>query len=279
MPPGVQLAQSPHLASLAEQQSYVLRRDQLCRACLSWDALQAQLTAGRWRTSGPVVVVLHNGPLTPLQRMWVAVLAAGPDGALCGLTAAALDGLTGWSDDVVHLLVRRGARPAATPGVPVHVHESRRYRPADDRHPLRLPPRTRTERSLVDAAVWMRSPRRACGLIVAGVQQRLATAAGLATTLAAAGRVRHRRVLTAVLADVAGGAEALSELDFAAFCRRHGFPEPTRQAVRLAVPDVAASSTPSSGAATGGPCTWRWTVPCTSSSARTGTTWRAATRS
>lgn len=231
--PWAQLARSSHLASVAEQQAYVLRRDQMCRAGLSWDALQAQLSAGRWRTCGPAVVVLHNGPLTPAQRRWVAVLAAGPDGALCGLTAAALDGLTGWSDDTVHVLVRRGARPAATPEVRVQVHESRRYRPPDDRHPLRLPPRTRTERSLVDAAVWLRSPRRACGLMVAGVQQRLATAAGLAAALTAAGRVRHRRVLTAVLADVDGGAEALSELDFAAFCRRHGFPEPIRQAVRL----------------------------------------------
>jgi very-short-patch-repair endonuclease len=32
--------------------------------------------------------------------------------------------------------------------------------------------------------------------------------------------------------DIAGGAEALSEIDFARLCRRHGLPMPLRQVVR-----------------------------------------------
>ncbi len=151
---------------------------------------------------------------------------------MCGRTAAAADGLAGWEDDVIHVLVRRGERPSPLPGLAIRVHESRRYEEARDRHPSRTPPRTRLERSLVDAAVWSRSERTACGLLVAGVQQRLTRAERLAGELQAAGRVRHHRLLLQVLHDVAGGAQALSELDFARFCRRHRLPEPERQVVR-----------------------------------------------
>jgi hypothetical protein len=50
------------------------------------------------------------------------------------------------------------------------------------------------------------------------------------------GRVRHRRLLRRVLADVEGGAQALSEVDFGHLCRRFGLPAPVRQA--LSVDDV-----------------------------------------
>jgi hypothetical protein len=85
---------------------------------------------------------------------------------------------------------------------------------------------------LVDAAVWSASPRRACALVAAGVQQRLTTVERLRRELLKAGAVRHRRLLLGVLDDIAGGAQALSEIDFAGLCRRAGLPAPTRQAVR-----------------------------------------------
>jgi very-short-patch-repair endonuclease len=44
--------------------------------------------------------------------------------------------------------------------------------------------------------------------------------------------VRRRALIRATLADVAGGAEALSELDLCALVRRFGLPEPDRQAER-----------------------------------------------
>jgi hypothetical protein len=34
------------------------------------------------------------------------------------------------------------------------------------------------------------------------------------------------------VADIAGGSQALSEIDFVRLCRRHGLPEPQRQQVR-----------------------------------------------
>jgi hypothetical protein len=77
--------------------------------------------------------------------------------------------------------------------------------------------------------VWSRSPRTACGALAAGVQQRLTTAERLRSALEPAGRVQHRKLLLAVLADIEGGAQAVSELDFLRFCRRHGLPRPQLQ--------------------------------------------------
>ena len=45
-------------------------------------------------------------------------------------------------------------------------------------------------------------------------------------------RLRRRLLIQATLADVAGGAQALSELDLADLLRRFGIPEPDRQASR-----------------------------------------------
>jgi hypothetical protein len=69
-------------------------------------------------------------------------------------------------------------------------------------------------------------------VLAAGVQQRLTTAPRLLEELSLAGAVRHRRLMAAALVDIAGGAQAVSEMDFSRFCARHGLPVPTRQTVR-----------------------------------------------
>jgi very-short-patch-repair endonuclease len=102
----------------------------------------------------------------------------------------------------------------------------------DDVHPLRQPPRTRIARSLVDAAAWMATDRGAQAVLAAGVQQRLARVADLTAVVARNQRLPRRVVIQATLDDIAGGAQALSELDFTRLLRRHRLPEPDRQAQR-----------------------------------------------
>lgn len=174
---------------------------------------------------------MHNGPLTHRQEMWAAVRNAGWPSALAARTAAAEHGLVGWQADCVEIVVPKGTLIPPGLGIDVKVHESRRFSP-DDIHVGRGLPQVRVERALVDAAVWSRACRTACGLMAAGVQQRLTTAARLRAELEAAGAVRHRRVLLAALADIEGGAEAVSEIDFIRFCRRNGLPKPVHQEVR-----------------------------------------------
>jgi hypothetical protein len=218
-----------HLLAVQDQ---VARLDQLVVAGMIRAEIARQIAWGRWQRSGPTVVVAHNGPLTPLQQQWASVLGAGRRSALCGRSAATHHGLDGWDDGRIHVLVERGTTPPQPP-LPVVVHESRRYFPRIDPHPVRVPPMTRVERSLVDAAAWTRQARSACGLVIAGVQQRLTNPGRLLDELRTVGAVRHRPLLRRVLGDVEGGAQALSEVDFGRLCRRHGLPVPVRQSVRL----------------------------------------------
>src|SRR5689334_2637066 len=147
---------------------------------LTRDALRWQVSSGRWQQPCRGIVVAHSGPLTEVQALRVAVLWAGPGAALAGLTAARLDGLTGFEDRrqppaerPIHLLVPAAAQMRrAQPDLPLAVHYSRLPGP-DDVHPLRQPRRTRVARSLADTAAWMGSDRGAQAILAAGVQQRL----------------------------------------------------------------------------------------------------------
>jgi hypothetical protein len=225
------------LADLLSGQDGVLRVDSAMKY-LTRDALRWRVTSGRWQQPCRGVVVAQSGPLTEIQVLRIVALWAGPGAALAGLTAATLDGLTGFADlgkpadRPIHVLVPafcpvRRQRPR----LPLVVHYSRLLG-GDDVHPLRQPPRTRIARSLVDAAAWMATDRGAQAVLAAGVQQRLARVADLTAVVARNQRLPRRVVIKATLDDIAGGAQALSELDFTRLLRRHRLPEPDRQAQR-----------------------------------------------
>ncbi|TVZ01207.1 hypothetical protein EAS64_33545 [Trebonia kvetii] len=65
---------------------------------LSEEQLRWKVASGRWQKPARGVLVAQSGPLTDRQLLRVALLAAGPQAALAGLTAARLDGLTGFDD-------------------------------------------------------------------------------------------------------------------------------------------------------------------------------------
>lgn len=223
------------LAELAEAQSDVCLRSQLTQLGVGCEAVGYHVGARRWRLLGPLLVVLHRGPLLTAGRRWAVVLNAGSGAALGAWTALDAWGLSGWQRDATHIVVARGAQPPPLPVDvvgPVVVHESRRHGEQDVRTKdgLRL---HGVERSAVDAGAWSRTDRSACGILAATVQQRLTTADRLAGELDGVGQVRRRRLMTSVVADIGGGAQALSEIDFVRFCRRRGLPEPARQVLRL----------------------------------------------
>jgi hypothetical protein len=222
---------------LAATQTDVARRGQLLEVGLTAGTVDRMIDARRWQTdANGLVVVLHNGPLSQLQRESVAILAAGPVCALAARTAAARCGLVGWQseDAITEVVVPRGTTYPDLRLVAVKVHESRRFT-ADDIHPSAWPLRVGVERALVDAACWSRRPRTACGVLAAGVQQKLTTATRLMPELELAGKVRFHRLLKKVLLDIEGGAQSVSEMDFIRFCARNGLPKPRHQAVRTDV--------------------------------------------
>jgi hypothetical protein len=220
----------PRLAELAAAQAQVVSRQQLADLGVRYWHIRHRIRSRRWRLVGKRCVVLHRGPLGSDERRWIAVLELGQHAALCAETALGMAGMTGFASEKVHVLVTRGSRIRHFPWL--KVHESRRYDPRRDMHPGAGPRRVRIERAVIDAAVWSHSPRRACAIVCAAVQQRLTLAPRLADELDRAGRVRYHRLLRATLVDVGGGSHALSELDLLTVCREAGLPRPRRQAVR-----------------------------------------------
>ncbi|MHA7135459.1 hypothetical protein [Oerskovia turbata] len=217
------------LSRLAAGQAHAVTRTQLADLGVSRFHVASQLSARRWQLVTPEVLVLHTGPLTPDTRLWAAVLAAPQPVAIGSWTGLALHGLHGWDRPGAHLVVRRGSRPPRLAGVVIH--ESRRPAPEDIEQRRGLPVH-RVERCAIDAAAWQTSPRTAVGLLAAVVQQRLTTPERLWEQLDRVGKVRFHRLMRSSLADIRGGADALSEIDFGKLCREHGFPEPRRQARR-----------------------------------------------
>ncbi|GAA3230493.1 hypothetical protein ACFP63_16465 [Oerskovia jenensis] len=217
------------LARLAARQAHAVTRKQLADLGVDRFHIGSQLSARRWQLVAPEVLVLYTGPLAPGTRLWVVALAAAEPVAIGSWTGLALHGLRGWDRPGIHVVVRRGSRPPRLAGVVVH--ESRRPAPEDIEHRRGLPVH-RVERCAIDAAAWQTSPRTAVGLLAAVVQQRLTTPERLWEQLDRVGKVRFHRLMRASVADIRGGADALSEIDFGKLCREHGFPEPRRQVRR-----------------------------------------------
>src|ERR1700677_332559 len=111
--------------------------------------LRWQIASGRWQKPARGVVVVQSGPLTDRQLLRAALLRAGPQACLAGLTAARLDGLKGFDDKrplremPIYLLVPIGYKRRPPPlGLYVVTHYSRTLTDLDV-HPTWQPRRTR----------------------------------------------------------------------------------------------------------------------------------------
>lgn len=211
------------LAELLDRQRGVVSRSQLRDAGISRHHVRNQVLAGRWVPRGPRVVAMFTGRLTREQRWQAAVLHAGPTAALAGLSAAQAHGLSGWPAGQLHVLVPHHTHVPPLAGLRVHQSRQPVARDGHGRSPVQV--------ALWDAATWAATDAAAAGLLAAGVQQRLVLPDGLLAV--GAQRPRRRALLTAVCADLAGGAQALSEIRLGWLARRASLPPPVRQAVRL----------------------------------------------
>ena len=216
------------LAAIAAAQRDVASRVQLASAGFDRNAVGRMVCARRWQLIG-LAVVLHGGEPTSQQRQWAAVLSAPKNAAIDGRTATRAYGLKGFEPDVLDLVVSVETNPVAMAGV--RWHRSERF----DEFELDVsasPPRIRRARACVDAAAWTTSPRIACALLVASVQQGLVTAPMLRREILIAGPIRHRGHLLSVVTDIEGGADSLAEIDFVTIARRVGLPPPLQQSIR-----------------------------------------------
>lgn len=226
------------LARLLDDHDGVLSTSDIFRF-MTQKQLRSQLSAGRWQKPARGVVVAQSGPLTERQLLRTALLRAGPQAALAGITAARLDGFTGFDDKAapvdrpVYLLTPYGYKRRPPPlQLTVVMHYSQALTDLDV-HPHRQPRRTRIARSLIDAAAWMPTERGAMAILAAGVQQRLVRAQDLSQVVDRMGTLHRRKLIRETIGDIAGGNQALSELDFIRqVIRAFKLPEPSHQSAR-----------------------------------------------
>lgn len=191
--------------------------------------LRRRLRSGLWVRYGQVVVC-HNGPLTPEQAVWVAVLRSPRGVVLSGLTAAVRRGLRCVPPQRPELLVPADGPLPHLPDVQV---ARTRLLTADDVHPTAQPPQLRLPRALVDRASRVERPDDVRALLCAGVQQRLLRAEHLREVVARLGPVRHRALLLRTIVDIEAGAHSVREVQFLRAVRRGRLPLPDLQVVRV----------------------------------------------
>jgi hypothetical protein len=221
--------QPEHLAHFSGHQDRVVSRAQLARAGYDADAVANRVQTRRWQALGRAIV-LHDGPVSPRQRLWVAVLTAPGPAIITGRTAAARFGLRGFAANTIDVLVPATAKPVDLEGT-----TWRRCQTFNEVvvAPSSGPAMATPAQSIVDAARWTARPRPACGLIAAAVQQRVISARVLRDQLESNETIRHHRILNLVAADIEGGADSLGEIDFTKLARKARLRPPIRQSVRL----------------------------------------------
>lgn len=176
---------------LAADQCAVAGRRQLLAAGVPRWLLRLEVRVGRWQRTGRQTLALHNGPLDAASRRWVAVLEAGPRAALDGVSALQAAGLEQLSDDVVTVVVPKGARRRRMSGV--RLRETRRYRMQDV---IRTGvPRTAPAVAAVHAALWAATDKQATYFLTLAVQQGLCRPAELSDAATAVRRHPRRRLL------------------------------------------------------------------------------------
>jgi very-short-patch-repair endonuclease len=191
------------------------------------------VSGGRWRSVCRGLLATTNGQLSHQQQLWVAVLAAGRDGVLAGVTAVAEAGVRGMRSDTIHVLIpatraKTRVRLRFPPDMRAVVIHHTGFLPPGHRQTGR-PPRTSIARAVVDAVGWARSDAEARLVIAAACQQRRVTPEEIQEVAASRPNSRRSALLRETVADVAGGAEALSEIDLVALCRRYRLPSPDLQ--------------------------------------------------
>jgi very-short-patch-repair endonuclease len=226
---------SEDIRLLTAAQSGAIARWQAPSVGLDTTVIDAQLRLGRWQPLYRGVYAAFTGPPPRLCFLWGAELRAGPGAVLSYYSAAELDGLTDLRADAIHvavppgrqILVSRQERGAGAPVVAVH----RSARLALARHPVRLPPRTRIEETVLDLVQASTGFDGALSWLISACARRRATPVALQAAIQARPRMRWRAALAGALEDIGNGIHSVLEYRYArAVERPHGLPAARRQA-------------------------------------------------
>jgi hypothetical protein len=208
------------------RQCGVVTRAQALAAGLTVEGIRARIGARRWQPLFRSVYATFSGPVPRDALRWAAVLRAGDRAVLSHHSAAELIGLADADSPLIHVTVPADRRIRPIRGIAVH--HSHRIDAA--RHPVRTPPQTRVEETVIDLTQVSASLEEAAGWITRACGRRFTRPERVAATLALRKKARWRAELLGVLADVGGGAHSPLELRYLRDVERaHGLPPAVRQ--------------------------------------------------
>lgn len=154
---------------LAAAQHGLLSQRQLNELGVTRASVRSHLRARRWVRRRSSVLSVTTGPLSWQQQLWRAVLHAGPDALIGGLTAARVHGLRSWERPDITVLVANSLSFDEVPGVQFF----RTRRPIDEMRARAPLPVCRVAPAVLLFAGYERNRRTAHGAVAAVVQQRL----------------------------------------------------------------------------------------------------------
>ncbi len=216
------LANHDAAVAAAASQAGAVSRQQLLS--LGWTRAQvrSQLAAQRWSPLMRGVYLTYTGSPSAETWWWAAHLFAGPNSALTGLTA-----LQAWRvlapEMPVHIEVSHADRILSPD--PGSLIVTRRRTPRPTREPRHLPPAVRPAHAVLDVCAELINTRKIDDLITKVVRTRTANPASIQRALDQRGRINHRGYISALLRDVASGADSVLEVDGVRLVlRAHGLP-------------------------------------------------------
>jgi putative AbiEi antitoxin of type IV toxin-antitoxin system len=214
---------------IARRQHALITHDQALAAGLSRTQIRRRCRSGEWTAARPGVYAVTGAPPTQLQSIAAVVLCAQPRAWISHQTAAALWGVRGMDDDVIHVLTGLDRRVRLDG---VRGHRSTALFTADLTTMQRLPVVT-PARALVDISAA--HTYRALGSAVDDLlRRRVMTLAALRSCVARLEAAPGRRmsILHELLAERLPGydpGESDLETRVLRILIAHGFPPPVQQ--------------------------------------------------
>lgn len=215
----------PTWQQISAAQECVIALRQLRAIGMTRTAVRHHIRVGRWALRSSQVLTTTTGPLSRGQELWVAVLHAGGDSLIGGLSAAEVHGMKSWRRDDITVLVNNPQSLEPVPGVVF-------FRTRRDLSALSAPtalPVCRIEPAVLIFSGYEFNQRTAHGALAAVVQQRMTTPDRLRTSLTSLAPLRRAKEFRLLLDDLEGGAQSLAEVDVKKACREFDVALPTSQ--------------------------------------------------
>jgi very-short-patch-repair endonuclease len=211
---------------LIHTQSRIVSRGQLLAAGWSDVDIRRRLRRRHWQTVHPGVYSTHTGPIGYDEQLVAALLYAGPDAGWSHYTAAEQFGLIKPDDRrPVHLTIPGHRRVRSRPNLVIHRDENWEKRLARV-----IPPRSTAAHAVLEIVDISSSIDEAAVVIAEACQSGRVSPVQILQALEDRRRLRYRRELRPILADVAAGTHSLLELRYLRDVeRRHGLPTGVRQ--------------------------------------------------